>query len=116
MILSIFPKLFTYSIFAITLIRIFSAFIFIKIALKRKNKKEKKLFFIPEILVSIFLLIGLYTQVAVLILWIFVMVEKYFDKKEENNKTSSDTLILLEVCLISLLFLGPGAFSVDVPL
>ncbi len=115
MTLSIFPNLFTYSIFAITLIRIFSAFIFIKIALRRKNKIIGWMF-IPEILISLFLLVGLYTQIAVILIWFLVMFEKYFDKKEGKKETSGETLALLEVCLIATLFLGPGAFAFDLPL
>lgn len=115
MTLSIFPNLFTYSIFAITLIRIFSAFVFIKIAIRRKNKIFNWIF-IPEILASLMLLVGLYMQIAVIALWILIMIERYLDKKNQEKDTHSETFLLLEVCLISLLFLGPGAFAFDLPL
>lgn len=115
MTLSIFPQLFTYSLFAIFLMRITLALVFIKIAFRRKNKKINYLF-IPEIISALFVLFGLYTQIAVLFIWFFVIIEKYIDSKYETEKTSTETLILLEVFSISLLFLGAGAFAFDMPL
>ncbi len=115
MLLSTFPQLFTYSFFAITLIRIFTAFIFLKIAINRKNKTFNYLS-IPEVLVSITLFIGLYTQISTILIFIFTITEKILDDKYNEKRLSLETLILLAINSLAILFLGPGGLAFDMPL
>lgn len=68
--------------------------------------------FIPAFLVFI----GLFTQVALLFIIGFIILEKFLDKKEGLITTDTDLKITLTIISIALLFLGPGSFAIDLPL
>lgn len=134
--LSIFPQLFTYSEIAPLLLRLALAVIFIAHGYPKlfKNFQGTADFFgsvglkpakfwaivvgISEFFGGIFLLIGFLTQISAILMSIIMLTAIYVKKfkfKKGLTEGYEFDLILLAAAL-SLLFLGPGAFSIDLPL
>lgn len=114
--LSIFPNLLSYPLLAYAILRLVLAFQFAQIALDRRKKPVGYLT-IPEGIVSVFVLIGLWTQIASLVLIILIFVEIYLDQKfKTENSRSRNIFWLLGSIAFALLFLGPGIFAFDLPL
>jgi len=132
--LSIFPELFTYGIVAPFILRVAIGGFFIWQGVRRRKEEMtswdtlwvgKKIGSLPlspilakvQIVIGIFLFVGLYTQIAAILAGIFVWVE--FHKK---SKTARPTFvefwmnIIVTAVLVSLLFLGAGILAFDLPL
>jgi putative oxidoreductase len=133
--LSLFPDLLVYSMLSPLIIRVVAATIFIDLgALAFKKEKERWIISLrainlpkPELLVKILglieivggimLFIGLYTQLAALVLGLLTLAEGYIEYKDPALlKRNIVFYIMLFALTISLLFSGPGAFSFDLPL
>lgn len=132
--LSIFPELFTYGIVAPFILRIAIGGFFIWQGIRRRKEEMtswdalwvgKKIGSLPpspilaktQIVIGIFLLVGLYTQVAAILAGIFIWVE--FRKKSQTARPSFQELwmnIIMTAVLVSLLFLGAGILAFDLPL
>jgi len=72
---------------------------------------------IAEMVIAIFLIIGLFTQLAALLNAIILVIKLAF--KAKDGKLLSDGInyyALLLVMAISLVFTGPGFFAFDLPL
>ena len=70
-----------------------------------------------EILISIFLIIGLFTQLAALLNAIILVIKLGFKARDKAFLTDGiNYYILLLVMAVSLIFTGPGFFAFDLPL
>ena len=133
--LSVFPTLLAYNLAAPLIFRITVGLIFICFGYsnRKKNRDEKisalarfklysgknwlMLIALIEILGGAFLLSGLYTQVAALVLSIVTFIGILAKQKNPDIlKLSAGFLYLLLLITFSLLLLGPGFFAFDLPL
>lgn len=119
--LSIFPGLLTYQMLAPFIIRILLSAIFIHFAFRELNRGSRdpkfKAPFILEGICGLLLLIGLFTQIAALILAIDLLVRLI--KKIQSRSFLSDGVnyyLILFVLALSLLFTGAGFLAFDLPL
>lgn len=100
------------------LIRIAVAFFFLRDAreaiLQKKNKKNipQFLFLTWEIGVSTLLVAGIFTQIAALLLLLFLLIQKSRSKLCSFLETEITTLFIF-LCLLLLLTVGGGVWSVD---
>lgn len=71
-----------------------------------------------EGLTGLFLTIGLYTQGAAILAGILMLVAAIIKmrKPAETSLAPTEFYILFAVASLALLFLGPGAFAIDLPL
>jgi uncharacterized membrane protein YphA (DoxX/SURF4 family) len=114
--LSIFPNLLTYALLAPFLLRIAIGIVRLTGGIE-KNKRKISIFSILQIISSIMLIIGLYTQLAVLVALLCVAIDyKKEAKKGEVSQEKKALAIVMSVVLLSLLFTGPGFFAFDLPL
>jgi hypothetical protein len=114
--LSIFPQLLTFGLIAPTLLRIVVG-IFLILAGLDRYKKVYKWASIAYFAPGLFVFIGLYTQVAVIV-GIIVIAFDYFEDKK-NGPISREKMFVYafaKIILLSLLFTGPGFFAFDLPL
>ena len=112
--LSLFPHLFSYPFLAYFLLRISVAWIIISVALSRFRKVYKGLA-ILEGLAGLLILVGLYTQGALIAGIIFLIAEIFLDRATLSSNQKKLYYLTLIVAF-SLLFLGPGSFAFDLPL
>ena len=114
--LTIFPRLLDYVLLAPLLLRL-TVGIFRLFAGLIRYKKEYKWLAILYIVSSALVIIGLYTQVAVIVSIGLIKFDYFMEKKNGSlSKEKTALSILMTVILISLLFTGPGAFAFDLPL
>ncbi len=120
---SIFPSLLTYSQFGPFLIRLVLGITLAYFGYEKirnngtSSGSNTKLYGAVEIFISIFLVIGLYTQLAALLNAVILVIKLGF--KARDKKFLSDGInyyILLLIMAISLLFTGAGFFAFDLPL
>ena len=125
--LSAFPQLFNYSLLAITLLRIVFGLWFIAYGystLFNTNSQGKKSLSQFEkitpslaLLVGFFTLIGLFTQIVILVGLFVLFLKWYTDVKSKTLTREIFTFgFYIAIIGLALLFLGPGAFAVDLPL
>lgn len=133
--LSLFPNLFTYELIAPLILRVIVGFIFLNLGyLKFKKEKEDWVIFFKlisekwsvfitkiigliEIIGGIFLIIGFLTQGSALFLGIITFLNLYVETQEPSIiKRTIPFYLMLVAILCSLLFLGPGFLSIDLPL
>ena len=114
--LSVLPQLFSYQILAFTLLRLTIVLVSF-LSGKMRYKNGHKIASVFYFLASVFLFIGLYTQI-VAIMSILVMVFNYYQTDRKNNLATEQKLLSLVclVILISLIFTGPGFLAIDKPL
>ena len=114
--LSVFPSLLSYPFLAIFILRLAVAWGVYRVGMMRWKKSYKNLA-IVEFVVGLFVLLGFYTQPAMIAVIILFILEKWLDTKamtlDQNEKIIS---VLICIIAFSLLFLGPGAYSLDLPL
>lgn len=134
--LSLFPALFTYQLLGIFMIRVALGLTFLRLAyvgikynhaeqlesLNTLGLRPAKLFaglvFLVKVVGGIFLVLGLYTQGAVIAtgsLMLIASAIKFF-KPDALPRHKLDFCLLLAAISFSLLFLGAGAFAIDLPL
>jgi putative oxidoreductase len=130
-----FPDLLTYSLLGPLILRLITGLIFIDLgvfafknerarwvaslsALKIPNPQlSVKILGIIEVVGGIMLIIGFYTQIAALILWLITFAESYIEyKSPEILKRDLIFYTMLFCILLSLLLTGAGAFAIDMPL
>jgi uncharacterized membrane protein YphA (DoxX/SURF4 family) len=131
--LSIFPDLLIYSSLGIALIRIMLGFLGVYLAFKILSKKDLVIQFVgslkfpfafiaPWILIVLFLItggsmiLGLYTQIACVVL-AYLLLKLLVIDLWSNRIIGFDFIVYIVFILISLsfLFIGAGAFAVDLP-
>ncbi len=114
--LSVLPQLFSFQIIAFALLRVTVAVVGF-LAGKSRYKKPYGWTSFLYFIVSIFLLIGLYTQIVALVGIVLVCFNYYTDKKIAQPTAEQKILhIVLIVILLSLVFTGPGLLAIDKPL
>ena len=125
--LSAFPQLFAYSLFAVAGLRILFGVWFIAYAYNTLSTKEtqadttiswlKKGFIGVAFLVGGLAVIGLFTQIAAL-LGLFLLLTKWY--MDVRSKTLTREIFefgfYIAVIGLALLFLGPGVPAIDLPL
>lgn len=133
--LSLFPSLLDFGLFAPTLLRLVAGLIFIDLGyLVLTSEKSswdwlcnamglkpsvfwRRLLGYIEIIGGILLIIGLYTQGAALLLAILVLIELIIEYKEPTFvKRDLAFYVLLLTLTFSLLLTGPGLIAFDLPL
>lgn len=113
--LNVFPELLNYSQIAPFILRLVLAFAIFLISLpkiKSQDKKEKILGFGLTI-GAILVFLGFLMQVGALLIIIFLAAEKSISEKFGNEKKLK---ILALAIAVSLMLLGPGILSFDLPL
>lgn len=121
--LSLFPSLLTYEQFAPFIIRVVLGVTLAYFGYQKiKNHGESSgsnsmLYGIVEVVIALFLIIGLYTQLAAMLNGAILLIKLGF--KTSEGKLFSDGInyyaLLLTMC-VSLIFLGAGFFAFDLPL
>jgi len=130
-----FPELLVYSLLAPLILRVVAGLLFIDLGvLLFKNEKERwalslsslnipnpkatiKILGVVEILGGAMFILGLYTQIAALILALFTFAEVYIEYKSPAIlKRNLIFYIMLFAIVLSLLLSGAGAFAIDLPL
>lgn len=114
--LTMFPTLLTYSFLAPFFLRVTIGIIGLLGAKVRLSKNSKWLAPIQAV-ISVFILMGCYTQIAVILGILISLLSDYLDKKIAPIPKERMTFhILIYIVLVSILFTGPGAFAIDLPL
>jgi len=130
--LNTFPILLSFAIFIPFIFRIFVVLFLIQIIVALKNKVllgeyfsksnlpfSKYLPVLTQIAIAVsavFLLIGLYTQIASLVAIYFILTIQGINKQIYFMKHSESTFTYVALICFSLLFLGAGVFAFDLPL
>lgn len=133
--LSIFPELLTYQMFAPLLLRVVLGLILINLGYLKLTKEKArfnllfqtlgwkptefwtKLFGLIEIAGGLALIVGFWTQIAALVFVIINFAELYIETKEASLlKRDAVFYLLIFVIALSLLFTGPGFLAFDLPL
>jgi hypothetical protein len=114
--LSLFPTLFSYPFLAYFILRITVAFSILRIGRARRKKSYPYLAYV-DFITGILVLIGLYTQGALIVVILLLIKEYYLDGKAGVLDSKEKTILgLIAVIAFALLFLGPGSFALDYPL
>lgn len=117
---SVFPELYNYSYVAPFLLRLAVGAFFLAIGFKNvKELGASKIIGGLEFLCGIFLLIGLFVQpaaVAILAIIFAGVIFKFKTGLIGLNKEHYGFHLFLSAILLSLIVLGPGIFSFDLPL
>jgi len=133
--LSIFPSLLTFSLIGPTLLRLTLGLFFLNFGwAKLTTERETKgvffesvglrpgrifvlIFGLLELAGGLFLVAGFLTQVVSLVFTIILIGVLFAKQKQPESLThESGFYLLLLVISITLLFIGPGLYSVDLPL
>ncbi len=133
--LSLFPNLLTYEMFAPFLLRVVLGFVFITLGyLKLKKEKVRwnllfealrlkpshlwtKIFGYIEIVGGGALIVGFSTQLVAILFACINLFELYIENKESTLlKRDLVFYLLLTTIAVSLVFTGPGFFAFDLPL
>jgi len=116
--LSVFPHLLVYSFVTPFLIRLTLAAVFLHSSSKNlKAQGYRKALGIVELIGSLLLIIGLFTQVVALVfgLILLFLIAKNIKHKAFLTDGVNYYLILFILCL-TLLFTGAGYYAIDLPL
>lgn len=130
---SLFPELFAYQFFAPTVLRIVLGVILITYGARKCKKspgltedtsletKQAKLLVkataVIEVIVGALLIIGFLTQLAVVVASLVFVINIIIKSRERTGFIRGyDFEIILLAVSLSLFLLGPGAFSIDLPL
>lgn len=112
--LSLFPQLFTYQELAPFILRLTAGFIAIAFAYSKLKKPTERLNFaigLAEFCSGAMLIAGFLTQLAAGLIILAVLFDIFRPGLKEYK-----FMILLIIVLAALMFLGPGFFSIDLPL
>ncbi len=124
--LSLFPELLAFDLVGILLLRVSVGFIFLSVgwrlfaarALEQEDKQRRpgKLMGIYALATGALLTVGLYTQGAVLAGIVLSLALAHFARTRSSLLSEPLTYHLTALICLALLFLGPGAFGIDLPL
>ena len=114
---SLFPELFNFSFLAPFILRIALGVPLIKHGFGKIIAKEK----IPQKILGgivfisgIFLIIGLFTQAAAIIVSLIIVINSIV-RRGQHSRSLTERLIKLAIA-VSLILTGPGLFAFDLPL
>lgn len=120
--LSLFPSLFAYGLFAPLLIRLVLGIILAHWGYRvlrshQKSSTSTTLLAIVDVVAGILLIIGLFTQFATLVAAIVLAVKLVNKARSKALFTDGvNYYFILFVMAVSLLFTGPGFLAFDLPL
>jgi uncharacterized membrane protein YphA (DoxX/SURF4 family) len=133
--LSVFPGLLAFGLFAPLLLRIVTGFVFLRFGWSKlsSDKENKSAFFesigwkpgsyfafgfgVLEIIIGCSLIAGFYTQISALAATLILLGALAIKRKHsEQFESSTGFLFLLLIISISLLVSGAGLFAFDLPL
>lgn len=123
MTFSLFPELFTYHILAVTVLRVtLGVYVLLlgsRLLARARTRATPALGMwvvgIIHVVLAGLLIVGLYTQAAALGVMCFLSLATN-RRLQQFQGGSAGVLVLLFMIAFALLFLGPGAFAVDLPL
>lgn len=120
---SLFPYLFTYQELAPFLLRIVLGITLAYFGYRKIQKRGKSsgsntiIYGAAEIIIALFLIVGLFTQLAALINAIILVIKLAYKIRDKAFLTDGiNYYILLLTIAIAVIFLGPGILSFDLPL
>lgn len=114
--LSLFPNLFAFPLLAFFVLRITLAFHFALIT-KARFKKPYSFIGVFELATTILLAIGLYTQGALIATMALLILESFIERKLGTfDRKDAQIRTILGMIAFALMFLGAGAFALDLPL
>ncbi len=119
--LSLFPSLLSWNQISPFLIRITLGGVFLyqsyRLLKKSSGTSEQKSIPIIEAIAGIFLIIGLWTQAAALVIIVDMLVRLYDKVSKKAFLTDGvNYYLLLLIMALSLMFMGAGMLSFDYPL
>lgn len=121
--LSLFPSLLTYELLGPFLLRLTLGVTFAYFGYKRiKSQKENSntritVYGAVEIALAVLMIIGLYTQLAALVMALILVIKLVYKIKKRAFLTDGvNYYLLLLVMALSILVTGAGAFAFDMPL
>ncbi|OHA24689.1 MAG: hypothetical protein A3B11_00725 [Candidatus Taylorbacteria bacterium RIFCSPLOWO2_01_FULL_44_26] len=119
--LSLFPTLLSWNQLSPLFIRLSLSAVLLfstyKVLSNKKTDTNSKIIAVIETLAGAFVLIGLWTQAAALVVIIDMLVRLIFKIRERTFLSDGvNYYLLLLVMAISILLTGPGSFSFDLPL
>jgi len=127
-VFSLFPDLFSLAILATAILRIVAGVYFLVLGVQFFTQVRNNIRLTTyarvyglvlsgmQVLVGILLVIGLYTQGAALAAILVSLLVRNVATRLGVTRIPYSTYTLLAVITFCLLFLGPGAFAVDLPL
>ena len=122
---SIFPDMLAFSMLGTTLVRVAVGYIFLLLAVQfarvffKKNSAYRTLTGALTVLYTvsgILLILGLYTQIIAILGATLAFFGHITSPRSKTGLGQNHLFFLLWMCCLSLLFLGPGAFAIDLPL
>jgi len=114
--LSLFPNLFAFPLFAYFILRMVLAYHFFRIA-RTRLKKPYAFVGVFEIAISVLIFIGLFTQGALIGLMACMIIESLIDRKKDMfDVKEAHIRTILGLVAFALMFLGAGAPAFDLPL
>jgi len=116
--LSVFPQFFNYAFFAPFLLRLGLAIVLLIMSYRTLKKIEEcpKICAVVQLLSAGLFLLGFLVQAAAT-LTIIALIGEMIRKKIKKLPVNEGCLkFLIFVAALSLLFLGPGIFAIDLPL
>lgn len=124
--LSVFPNLLNFGILVPVLFRVILGLYLIRQAYTTwktcktpTNKRMKSVCqaqIVLEFLLAVLILLGLFTQITAGLIALFFVFQAMSVKSNYGQQSAFELMVLLAVLSISLLFLGSGIFSIDLPL
>lgn len=121
-----FPSLLVYSFFVPTMLRlVLGIFIIMRTTFKERvdgvesPNPVNSLVLVVRIInavAALFIIIGLYTQIAAILLSLHFIISFFRPRLFFQHELSRAELILILAISISLIFSGAGAFAIDYPL
>lgn len=124
--LSLFPELLDWSFFVPFFFRLFLGGHLLMVGYRLLKKHQSKhddevlawwIFCVLIMSVGLFLLLGVYTQVFGVIVFVLSLLAMYFKKRGSHDATESIAFYtLFGLLALSLLFLGAGPYAFDLPL
>lgn len=117
--LSIFPEFLNYQQIGIFILRITLAIILISLAYPKvfnPSINYKKITGLIQGIVGICLSVGFLTQVGALIVMIIIVADTIQARLKKESLNNRGLRFLIFAAAFALLFLGPGLFSIDLPL
>jgi len=126
--MSLFPALFSFTLPAVFLLRFTAGVFFLMFGMRLLRAARVAyakgvfvgvvgyLYGLVKLLVGLLLILGAYTQLAATCGMLFTALTFLQGYSSHTNTSTQQVQVLLFVICLSLLFLGPGLLSFDIPL
>ncbi len=118
--LSLFPNLLSYPLLAYFILRLIVVWGIGCVAMSRWKKPSfmtSRSIAVLELVSGVFITLGLYTQGALLAAVILFIIDFVLDVQKGTATAEQRRLtVIISLIAVALLFTGPGAFAIDLPL